>query len=65
MFHDELLPKNIARRQLDGQQMLFGVYSQTWTALYLLNFHDQGELNIEEDKHVLACFKQGIILNEY
>ena len=28
-FHDELLSKNIARRQLDGQHLLFGVYSQT------------------------------------
>ena len=28
-FHDDLLSKNIARRQLDGQNLLFGVYLQT------------------------------------
>ena len=54
-FHDELLSKNIARRQLDGH-LLFGVYLQTWRALYLLNMHYRGELNINEGKHVLACF---------
>ena len=34
------------------------------TALYLLNMHYRGELNIDEGKHALACFKLGIILNE-
>ena len=52
----ELLSKNIARRQLDRQHLVFGVYLQTWTALYLLNIHYRGELNIDEGKHVLACF---------
>ena len=28
-FHDDLLSKNIATRQLDGQNLLFGVYLQT------------------------------------
>ena len=28
-FHDELLSKNIAKGELDGQHMLFGVYLQT------------------------------------
>ena len=28
-FHDDLLSKNIARRQLDGQNLLFGIYLQT------------------------------------
>ena len=28
-FHDELLSKNIARRLLDGQHLLFVVYLQT------------------------------------
>ena len=60
-FHDELLSKNRARRQLEGQHLLFGVYLQTWTALYLLDMHYRGELNIDEGKHVLACFKLGII----
>ena len=55
-FHDDLMSKNIARRQLDGQNLLFGVYLQTWTALYLLNSHNRGELDIDEGKHVLACF---------
>ena len=52
-FHDDLMSKNIARRQLDGQNLLFGVYLQTWTALYLLNSHNRGELDIDEGKHVL------------
>ena len=29
LFHNKLLSKNIARRQLDGQHLLFGVYLQT------------------------------------
>ena len=29
---------------------------QTWTALYFLNMHYWGELNIDEGKYVLACF---------
>ena len=33
------------------QRLVFGVYLQTWTALYLLNVHYQGER-----KHVLAMF---------
>ena len=40
-FHGEILSKNIARtarRQLDGQHLLFGVYLQTWADLNLLNF---------------------------
>ena len=41
--HSKLLSKNIhckrtARRQLNRQHLLFGVYLQTWTALYLLHF---------------------------
>ena len=28
-FHNELLSENIARRQLNGQRLLFGVYLQT------------------------------------
>ena len=55
-FHHELLSKNIARRQLDGQHLLFGVYLLTWTSLCLLNMHYRGELNIDKGKHVLACF---------
>ena len=55
-FHDDLLSKNITRRQLDGQHLLFGVYLQTRTVLYLLNMHYRGEVNIDEGKHVLACF---------
>ena len=55
-FHDELLSKNIARRLLDGQHLVFGVYLQTWTALHLLNMQYRGELNIDEGKHVLASF---------
>ena len=55
-FHDKLLPKNIARRQLNRQHLLLGVYLQTRTALYRLNMHYQGELNIDKGKHVLACF---------
>ena len=93
-FHDELSSKNISRRQLERQHLLFGVHLQTWTALYLLNINAQsrldlltsrafecvarscrvlphqtrkpserlweslnrGELNIDEGKHVLACF---------
>ena len=39
-----------------GQHLLFGVYLQTRTALYLLNMHYRGELKIDEGKHVLACF---------
>ena len=54
-FYDELLSKNISRRQLDGH-LLFGVYLQTWTALYLLNMPYRGKLNINEGKHVFACF---------
>ena len=54
-FHDELLSENIARGQLEGQHLLFGVYLQTWTALYLLNMHYQGGLNIDEGKHALTC----------
>ena len=50
--HDDLSSKNIARRQLDGQNLLFGVYLQTWTALSLLNSPYRGELDIEEGKHV-------------
>ena len=64
MFHEEekgeLLSKNIARRQLDGQHILFGEYLQTGTTLYLLNFpinmHYRDELNIDGGKDVLACF---------
>ena len=40
-FHSEILSKNIARtarRQLNGQHLLAGVYLQTWADLYLLNF---------------------------
>ena len=48
----------------DGQHLLFGVYLQTLIALYLLNMHYRGELNIDEGKHALACFKLGILLNE-
>ena len=48
-----------ARRKLDGRHLLFGVYLQTWTALYLLNFvikmHYRCESNINRSKHVLAC----------
>ena len=42
-LHSKLLSKNkhckrTARRQLDRRHLLFGLYLQTWTALYLLNF---------------------------
>ena len=64
LFHGELLSKNIARtaeRQLDGGYLIFRVYLQTWTALYVLNFlikmHYWYELNIDRGKHVLACFE--------
>ena len=60
-FHDDLLSKNIARRQLDGQNLLFGVYLQTWTALYLLNSNYRGELDIEEGKHVWACCARRVL----
>ena len=53
-FHGEILSKIIARtgrRQLDGQHMLFGVYLQSRTDLYLLNFsvkmHYRYKLNID------------------
>ena len=50
-FHDELLSKNVTRRrQLDGQHLLFGVYLQTRTVLYLLNMHYRGEVNIDEGR---------------
>ena len=56
-FHDELLSKNVTRRRLlNGQHLLFGVYLQTRTVLYLLNMHYRGEVKIDEGKHVLACF---------
>ena len=55
-FHDKPLSKNIARRQLNGQHLLFGVYLKTLIALYLLNMHYRGELNIDDGKNVLACF---------
>ena len=45
----ELLAKNIARtarRQLDGQHLLFGEYLQNWTTLYLLNLPINIQLNI-------------------
>ena len=32
-------------------------YLQTWTGLYLLNMHYRGELDIDNGKHVLACFE--------
>ena len=66
LFHDELLSKIIARRQLNRQRLLVGVYLQTWswTALYLLNMHYRGELDIDEGKHVLACFETRNYLNE-
>ena len=37
-FHGEILSKNIATKQLDGQHLLFGVYLQTRADLNLLNF---------------------------
>ena len=46
---------HIARRLLDGQHMLFGVYCAD-PPLYLLNMRYRGELNIDEGKYVLACF---------
>ena len=62
-FHGERLSKNIARtarRQLDGRHLLFGIYLQTLTALYLTNFpikmHYRYELNVDGGEHVLACF---------
>ena len=49
-FHDDLLSKNIARRQLDGQNLLFGaIWSIFWRPEQPFRF-------IEEGKHVLACF---------
>ena len=56
-FHYDLLSKNLARRQLDGQNLLFGVYLQTWTGLY------RGELDIEEGKHVFFFFFNSLFLN--
>ena len=52
-FHDELLSKNIARRQLDGQ-LLFLIWSifADLNSPYLLNMHHRGELNIDEGKNV-------------
>ena len=38
LISQQTTSKNIARRQLDGWHLLFGVYLQTWTTLYLLNF---------------------------
>ena len=50
----------IARRQLNGWHLLFGVYLQTWTARHLINFplnmHDWDELNIDRGKLCLGCF---------
>ena len=44
------------RRQLDWRHLLFGVYFQTWTALFLLYFpikmHYRYELNMDWGKHV-------------
>ena len=68
-FTANILSKNMARtarRQLDGRHLLFGVYLQTWSALYLLNFpitmhYRYGKLNINRGKHVLTIFKLGII----
>ena len=39
LSHYQLLSKNMARRQLNGQYLLLGVYLQTCTALYFLNMH--------------------------
>ena len=50
------LSKNIARRQLEGQHLL-SEYICRPTALYLLNMHYRGELDIDNGKHVLACFE--------
>ena len=59
-FHGKLLSKNIARRQLDGRYLLSGIYLQTLTALYLINFpikmHYRYELNVDGGKDILACF---------
>ena len=62
-FHGKILSKNMARitrRQLDGRHLLFGVYLQTWAALYLLTFaikmHYRHELNIDWDKRVFSLF---------
>ena len=49
-----------ARRELDRWHLIFGVYLQTWTARYLLNFpikmYYRYELNIDRGKYVLTCF---------
>ena len=60
LFHGEPLSKNIERRHLNEQHLLFGVNLQTWKALYLLNLlismHYWVEPNIDRGKHVLPCF---------
>ena len=49
-----------ARRDLNRWHLIFGVYLQTWTARYLLNFpikmYYRYELNIDRGKYVLTCF---------
>ena len=50
-FHDELLSRNIARRQLDRQHLPFGDPNSPLSSKHALH---QDELNIDEGKHVLA-----------
>ena len=68
-FHGEIMSKNItrtARRQLDGEHLLFGVYLQTWADLNLLNFpikmHYRYELTLTEVSMSWLVFKLGIII---
>ena len=53
-FHNELLSRNIAGRQLDGQHLKFGDPNSHLSSKHALN---RDELNIDEGKHVLACFQ--------
>ena len=69
-FHGEIMSKNItrtARRQLDGQHLLLGVYYlQTWADLNLLNFpikmHYRYELTLTEVSMSWLVFKLGMII---
>ena len=62
-FHSELWSnkhsKN-SKKRTQQMNLIFGVYLQTWAALYLLNFpikmHYRYELNIDRGKYVLTCF---------
>ena len=62
-FHSELWSNKHGKNSKKRTRQMtsdIGVYLQTWTALYLLNFlikmHYRYELNIDRGKYVLTCF---------